>query len=348
MLTLYTTRSTTERGLPFFPQAELVHRAGDIKTWLVRFGAREFIRSIHQPLAEGLIWSAAILSTWPGSGMEWIFYEWHGRLVITLDLVDELLSVTHGWERQHIHRDPALAIFVPTGARDGDFAGAARRYRELIDAGEGGGVPLRLSWIESDDAKKQLFGRYADPEIGGAIALLSLSGAALLGDQDSFILRTPASLGLEIDKSEEGLISEPVRSAITFRSVGCSGIENLMVTEVFRTPWEQWRELASEAQSVGHAPYFVLVEIQGKHDPIIAVQRGTVFEQHKLTPVQTLAAATNLRTIVSVGEVKPLVIPAYCLNRELGPPRGEPVRPTPFIFTRARGDQQEVWRAREN
>lgn len=337
--------STEHRKQPRPPlpsASEFSHLSGyDI--WSISLPISQFLDQVRALLAERTLVSACIFSKPPPEGKEWLFFEWHGRLLIDLDLVDEILSGAGGWKKTQVSEELNIAVFEPADFPVSDFSTQAAHYRELLESGEQGEVILRREWLDTKDARKRLFGQYADPKVGGAIALLSLSGAAK-PDAHEFALRTPAALGLDIDTSSESIVAVPIRDKFTIRCLGCSDLSDLKGAEDFETSFDRWTNLYEKSRNSLPTSFFLALELDATVDPTIAIRRGVVFEQQTLVAIQTLAAAGDERTIVEPGEVKPLIIPAYCLNADLRPPHGQPMRPTPFVYRKATGTQDEVWR----
>lgn len=313
--------------------------------WSLNLPVTQFLAEVRRHLLDGSVVSACVLEEPPVAGNEWVFFEWRGKLLIDLTLASSVLPEIGGWKEVGVHETLRIAIFEPVEVTD--FAQLAMRYRGLLDRGEEGAVVLKRQSIETEDRYQELFGRYADPRIGGAIALLSLSGAAQ-SEAIEFSLRTPAALELEIDSSPDSLIAKPARDALAIRCVGFSNPHDLREADGFKTASNRWIDLWREASGVSPNQYFIAIELDASLDPTVAIRRGTVFEHQSLVSIQTLATARDQRTIVDVGEVRPLVLSAYCLNRELSPPHANPMRPTPFVYRRAAGTQGEVWRARED
>jgi hypothetical protein len=331
-------------------------RAGHYMIWLVKSSTRQFVSEVGPLLERRAVTSALILNRLPAE--EWVFFEWHGRLLVDLDLVEEVFRNDGRWKHTQIVEELNIAVFEWTAShREADqpshrepdspgyFTAQAEQYRRLLEGGETGGIRLKREWIVAPEAQAKLFGRYADPKTGGAIALLSLSGAAASEAQE-FTLRTPAALGLEVDLSPQSLVAGPVRDNVTIRCMGGSHSEDFLRAENFRTESRRWLDLYEEVWHNTPASYFIALELDATVDPTIAIQRGAVFEHTTLIGVQTLAVTAHTDTIVAADEVKPLILPAYCLNQELSPPHGQMMRPTPFVYRQASGTQDEVWRMR--
>lgn len=344
-----------DKAPPPLRRAERVIQSAGYDVWLIDLPVLEFIEKVRLLLVERRIVSACVIDRPPPAGKEGLFFEWHGKLLVGLDLTERILPAMDRWRRTQIYEDLSVAIFEPTDFHKSDFeprdfqtpefAERATQYRKLLEASESGQVVLSRESIRTSEALEQLFGQYADPKIGGAIALLSLSGAAA-SDGQEFVLKSPAALDLDVDLSPESLVAKPARDALELRCLGCSHISELERADGFITPIDEWSLMCSDTLEESPASYFVALELDASVDPTIAIKRGMVFEQKTLVGVQTLAVAKDIRTIVDSGEVKPLILPAYCLNSNLSAPHGSPMRPTPFVYRRADGSQQDVWRAR--
>jgi hypothetical protein len=351
---LFFSTSREHRPPDALSTAEIFGQWHGYSVWSIRQPLPLFLNHVTHFLTQRRVLSACVLEETPPKGKEWIFFEWHGRLLVDFRLIDQVFGDNStGWEQTQTHESLGVAIFQPIADHSdfrsiddhsGDFATQAKTYRELLEAGETGEIVLKREWLEAEGAYQRIFGQYSDPKIGGAIALLTLSGAAD-PRTDEFTLRTPAALELDIEMSGESLVGDVSRELLAIRCLGCSHLEEIEGGH-FATPFQGWIRLYEEAKRSTPAAYFIALELDADVDPTIAIRRGAVFEQTVLAPIQTLAVTKDERTVVNPGEVKPLILPAYCLNAELAPPRATPLRPTPFIYRRARGSQGEVWQAR--
>lgn len=102
-------------------------------------------------------------------------------------------------------------------------------------------------------------------------------------------------------------------------------------------------EFARLKRSTG-ANYGLLIDVHAVVDPEVLIDTGLVFEQESLNGVQTLAAAAGKVAEVDVGRPFTVMLPAWCLNQNLSPPRGESIRPTPFYLPLPADTSQEaVW-----
>jgi hypothetical protein len=92
------------------------------------------------------------------------------------------------------------------------------------------------------------------------------------------------------------------------------------------------------------APHGVLLSLTSQEELDVLIHTGLVFEQEALNRVQNLAIADG--TIAGTRSAAPatLALPAWCLNRRLAPPSGQPMRPTPLrLPLTANIDQATVW-----
>src|SRR6267154_1300583 len=153
---------------------------------------------IGELLVGEILLSACFLRSPPPEGKEFLFFEWRGQLLVDLNLIEDVIGDAIGWQQVETIPELDVAIFRPTSLSR-NFSAQARQYQRLLRAGERGTVVMRRSWLQTQEEQREVFGRYADSKIGGAIALLSLSGAANPRATDEFVLRTPAALDLRVE-----------------------------------------------------------------------------------------------------------------------------------------------------
>ena len=92
------------------------------------------------------------------------------------------------------------------------------------------------------------------------------------------------------------------------------------------------------------ASYVVLARLSAHVDPPVRFPPGFILEQQQLNGVQNLAIAAELVVDVQPGPPVFAALPAYCLNRDLAPPRGEPLRGTALrVELPANTSQTRVW-----
>lgn len=268
--------------------------------------------------------SAALLTPALAEESPWIATEWHGAFVVEESLLDLLADDARRWSAKALgHRN--LVILRPRehrvpGPRHGE---TAAEYGASLDDDRPFVAHTTLDAVQRE--RRVWFGELNDPLVGGANALLSLSGAT--PSSTSILLRNPAALGLSRVAADSSLFAQRRGQRIFVQSVGAPRTQS----------WED---------EIG-ADYEVLLEISAPVDPEIEVDLGVVFEQSALNNVQTLAAAQSRRVVVPAGAMVPLGVPAWCLNRDLRAPGGEPVSITPFRIRVDESSQGAVWAERQ-
>jgi hypothetical protein len=74
------------------------------------------------------------------------------------------------------------------------------------------------------------------------------------------------------------------------------------------------------------------------------IPSGSVFEViDPLSRVQNLMTSTSTTVVIPAGGAEIVEIDSWCMNRSFSPPRGTPMRVTPFRSTRQYSGQDEVW-----
>ncbi|MFF7702750.1 hypothetical protein [Streptomyces lydicus] len=293
--------------------------------------------------------SAAFLPGIPPEDLRWLATEWWGALVAHLDLADLLGGASESqWRRVHIDENRRIAVLRPQRERAEDeqhtppvrvLEGTATAYRDDLFSELPAVARVRLSEVRQD--LSSWFGDLAEPDVGGAIALLTLSGAGQ--DSDGLVLRNPAALGLVCEYPEHSLASYRRDAGLQVRGVGTTLREAPRHVAELRASAEDWaHELGRLSETDCAADYVALLELAALHDPEIVMGEGTVLEQTAITGAQTLSVARPRSVTVSIDEIIPVALPAWCLNASLRAPNGEPVRPTPLRFS-AGNSQREVW-----
>jgi hypothetical protein len=186
-----------------------------------------------------------------------------------------------------------------------------------------------------------LFGALSSSRLGGSIALLALSGA---GDRqlDLVDLRSPAALGLRVDRSPLALASLTSAGRLHVDARGLSG--QPVGLEFIEAEVESDVEL--EDFTAGYASdYAVALRILASVDPSILIPPGAVFQQTSLNGVQTLATAAPYTATLGAGGMRRVILPASCMNRTLSGPSGQPVQPTGLVapFAGLESGQESVW-----
>jgi hypothetical protein len=315
---------------------------------------------LAEDLRRGEVLGAALLTD-STSAQLGLAGECPGRLVVDRarqSATEELLAV--GWIPERLN--DALLVFAPPPrrvepeqppthprSREPDQAPAVQLVeREQFAAGIDGTEPMATeidsATVELDD--QRMFGDFTASRLGGSSALLSLSGA---GKQPgTLLLRNPAALGLARADDQADSLSAQTRSS----SVRCAAVG---LSQSFqRGEWPGLEDPAGVAalwRSVGphNQGFWLVLELSAPNvDPPVWIPAGQIFEQRARTGRQTLASTIGVGTVVSPGQLTVLLTPAYCLDRHLGPPAGDPMGITPFRLPLTPGTTQaRVWQERD-
>jgi len=311
-------------------------------------------------LAEGEVGSAAMLPALPPPGERWILTEWRGRLAVHGSIANQLDP--RFWASPSRYDLIDLRIFTPSGeepplsmagpaaksrARQATWVETSAEYRAALDANQAVLITAPAQQILT--RMRNWFGDLADERVGGAVAVLAMSGIKPSA-QTQVVLRSPAALGLrrasgptvlaELSRAGEirtqawGTSSEDPTRRLARPRPGYGRAESRSLTA----------ELTALRATTG-ARYGVLIRLLARADGEVRMEDGLIFEQETLNRAQNLVLASG--AVVSVGGGRPasLALPAWCLNRRLAPPHGEPVRPTPlYVPLTASMTQGTLWR----
>jgi hypothetical protein len=308
----------------------------------------------------GAIRSAALLPEVPPRDHLWIIEEWRGRLVINEDLLP-ILEEQRGWKIESRNKRFNLLILSPGNTEEKrsqvQEVESPEEYERFLFSERPVFARLGMAALESPRAWREWFGELAEPEIGGAVALLALSGAR--PDSSEILLRNPAALGLKVIRDDPSTLSTYCRrKKLEVVAYGGSWGKFEQQTMAFEQEFSRRRhhdypmeeimgqahgELLHAHRSSQGTNYFILLGVEAIDDPEVVIPTGAIFEQSSLNGVQTLAAANPRKFQIDVGQFLPIALPAWCLNRSLSPPAGEPVRPTPLVYPGGGGGQGAVW-----
>jgi hypothetical protein len=296
-------------------------------------------------LRTGLLRSAGALHG--RARQDFVYVEFVGSFVAVPDIAARLAASAPGWRRRFSHAGEGLEILEPPPADDRAFRQApiVAAYQDLLGRNAAGSIRLRRHELDDAAFRARLFGDFAVDAVGGAIALMSLSGAGRCGPDDEVEMQSPEALELDLDPSPDSLAAARRHGALVVRAVGFTAPDEPDWPGSFTTPPARWAALV-QALAGAEPKCRVALELDARIDPTIAIRRGMVFEQAALNDVQTLAAAEATSLALGPGEVQPLVLAAYCLNKRLHWPAGQTLRPTPLVYRRASGSQDDVWLAR--
>lgn len=297
--------------------------------------------AVLRGLVDGRVRSAAVLADLPGPEEQWVVYEWWGSLVVEVDVEITWPHEHPGWDQQLFDGVRQLVVFkppvAPAPANGPTFqVESISEFRAALDGNLAAAIEMPYRPGLAED--QALFGSYAEPRVGGAVALLMLSDAQP-GDR-RVRLRSPAALGLTVIDPADSVYNHRREGRIRATSRGLSGARNSMSAfQDFELPevlYKKYQALRSD--------YVVALELEALVDPTIVIPVGQVFEQHDVCSVQTLAVRQPVSVLVTPGRLEPLVLPAWCLNNRLAGPSGEPMRATPFrVNYPSEATQSEVW-----
>jgi hypothetical protein len=306
----------------------------------------EFSDRAIEAVADGLrsrrIVSAALVRGELTDDRLWLAHEWHGALVVDRALGSRVLDQVVGWREDRQYDHPHVHVFRPdphTAAEPAPsgLVETSAEYRDSLTSTRP--VVIDLPCTEELARSSALFGEFADPRVGGSVALLMLSGAT--PGASRVRLRNPAALDLELVDDERSIGRLRKAGAIEVAAIGTSHSVGIGSAHArFADPEELdrlWERRSSSS-------YFVVLEASALVDPEVFVPLGQVFEQETVNRTQTLAAAAPGSAVVTPGRLSPMVLPAWCLNSELGAPDAEPVRATPLRARLSESDSQDaVW-----
>jgi len=292
--------------------------------------------------------TVALLNEIPEESRLWLVTEWAGCLVADRALLAELGDELEHWRVDQEVERHGLVVLRPLPISTTVIVRRVEgpdAYRESIRSAQP--IVCRVSIEDLLEDEARWFGELASRRGGGSMALIALSAE---GRTSGWItLRNPVAMGLRI-LDEPDLLGVRVQNG-ELRIHGWGATRG----DRFDKTFAEWREAcrgmselhlrrAVEAAAVGQ--FLILLAVEASLDPEVRIPTGTVVEQTSLSGAQTLAVARTLRLSVAAGPVTPIVLPAWCLNRELRPPSGEEVRPTRLVLEAAEGaDQESVWEA---
>jgi hypothetical protein len=294
---------------------------------------------------EALLGAALIPREWL-PGRAWMAFEWRGALVVARELAAEVDTIAAWWAVDRRYEHPEVVVLrprelVPVAVPDDGprIVESTAEYRDALLDEQPAAMRVDLRHLLADPTA--WFGELADERLGGAVALMVLSGARRGGE--SVLLRNAAALELTTCDRPSHLARASLGGSVAVRGWGVSG-----TWDSARLPARADRaRRASAFAAAGETRFGVYLEVQALVDPELELDDGTVLEQYEVNDVQTLAAAQPRSISVDAGDLEPLAVPAWCLNRRLAPPNGEPVRPTPLRLTRSYDSQYSLWDDRD-
>jgi hypothetical protein len=321
-----------------------------------RFHAIE--ASLAAALAAGQVRSAALLPALPPPEQRWMLTEWRGQLAVASAIADQLDP--RFWTRLSGYELIEMRTFTPAGepgpvrAAQGAAPGYRRvewvettaEYRASLDTNRPTAITAPAQQVMT--RMRLWFGDLADERVGGAIAILAMSGMTPTA-HSQMVLRNHAALGLQRVSGRGTIAALASSGRITVRAWGTSSANpgRRLVGPVPGHVLQESRALTASLRTLREgtgAPHGVLLSLTSQEELDVLIHTGLVFEQEALNRVQNLAIADG--TIARTRSAAPatLTLPAWCLNRRLSPPSGQPVRPTPLrLPLTANIDQATVW-----
>jgi hypothetical protein len=314
--------------------------------------------SLASALAAGEVRSAALLPALPPPEQRWMLTEWPGQLAVAGAVADQLDP--RFWASLASYELVGMRTFAPAGEPDpaltppGTASGYRRaewvettaEYRASLDTGRPTAITAPVQQVMT--RMRDWFGDFADERVGGAIALLSLSGVTP-STRGQAVLRNPAALGLRRVTGRTTLAALGPPGRVTVQAWGTSSpdptrrLDGPAPRYLRRESRSLTAQLRGQLEATG-APYGVLVSLTAQEDLEVLIETGLVFEQRVFNRVQNLAIAAGKVVGATAAASVAQALPAWCLNRRLSPPSGQPLRPTPLVLSlTANIDQGTVW-----
>jgi hypothetical protein len=329
--------------------------------WMSRQEFPEIEPALARFLASGDVRTATFLTTVPRPEQRWVLSHWPGRLAAHRHLADQVDP--RWWTPSASYELIDLISFAPA-TRTASMAitnpatGAARRtvrwvetvaeYRASLQSTRPTLINAPVQQIMSK--LPEWFGDLADERVGGAIALLALSGVTA-STKSMVVLRNPAAFGLRRVTGDGSLTSRYLAGQVDVHAFGISSSGPAIDVggRLFWRPRARtrttWPSAFGAAADAGYGTSITLTA--GRHTEVL-IETGLVFEQLALNGVQNLAIAAGAPSAVPAARPTTVSLPAWCLNRELAPPAGQEIRPTPLVLPLpARTSQATVWSAME-
>ncbi len=298
--------------------------------------------------------SGAVLAELPPPERMWVAYEWVGRLVIEPQLLGVLGDDLAGWEVQPGYERDDLVVLQPRsvapphdeGPQEGrpTQVSTPAEFVAAIDSSSSAMTLAPAAEVHAEPAR--WFGRLADPRVGGALALLRIAQSH--GNDDTLLLRSPAAVGLDVGEPAAGLGRLVERNGLTVRAWGISyrdagaSAAALLEHEPLLDPSAVERVMTSHVQP-SNCDYAIVAVMHAPVDPTATVAAGAVFEQDAWRNEQNLIVAAEVTVPIPVGQFIPVILPAWCMNRSLSPPKGGVVRPTALSMPQLPSTQYGVW-----
>lgn len=301
-------------------------------TWLLHDDERA-LPSVGEAISSGKVISAYVGPAEMPSEKPWLAVEWHHRIVADPEVAWQLDALLPGWTGEHA-KGAGVVVFSP------DVARASRpekaRSPALVTMPEPRWWEIDL--IDAEHDPSGWFGEFGHDDVGGWVTLLS---AALRGDEGSGTVGNLAALGLKLNRDKESLWAARAAGAIKVTAVGMR--REQVETRDLSLLGSEWGNADITRLKRSDASFCIAVRIAAPVDPKVIIGSGTIFEQLGPGQAQNLAVATEWHDTIDAGQIVSMVLPAWCLNRDLAPPSGQPLRLTPLTFVGQSTDQRAVW-----
>jgi len=327
--------------------------------WISWASFHEIEPSLAAALAAGQVRCTALLPTLPPPEQRWMLTEWRGQLAVHGSIADQLdprfWDSLSGYDLIDMRtftpaRDtPGSAVTVSAAGLHrsrAEWVETAAEYRASLDTNRPTVITAPVRQIIT--RMRDWFGDLADERVGGAVAILAMSGVTPSARSQA-VLRNPAALGLRRVSGHTALAAHARAGQLTAQAWGTRSDDP---TRGLARPRPDYLRQESRTLTAGlramkattRARYAVLVSLTAREDLEVLIGTGLVFEQTALNRVQNLAIAAGSIMQAKVGQHAALALPAWCLNRRLAPPGGEAVRATPLCLPlTADVNQAMVW-----
>lgn len=359
--------ASVSEALQLADRLQLVRGEEHPDLWISWSGFHEIEPALADALAAAKLRSAALLPTVPPPQDRWLLTNWRGQLAVHGSIASHLdprfWTATDRYDLIDLRTfapsagGPPATTASPAGgqaAQRAEWVQTTAEYRASLDTSRPTLITAPAEQITS--RMRDWFGDLADDRVGGAIAVLAMSGVRRSrSTQSQIVLRNPAALGLQRVTGRTTLATHVRTGTISARAWGTSSDDPTRGRRRLRV-WrsrsrvrtrEEARSLTAELAAARHmtgARYGVLLELTAVTDAELLIGTGLVFEQEELNGVQNLAIAAGAIKQVEAGRPVTTALAAWCLNRLLIPPSGQSVRPTALVLPLAAGaDQDAVW-----
>ena len=286
--------------------------------------------------------------------------EWRGRLAVHSSIAHQLDP--RYWTEPSNYELVDLRVFMPSTGEPGQVMtsslagpGSPRpvwvetvaEYRASLETEQPTLITAPIQQVMT--RMRDWFGPLADIRVGGAIAILAMSGVTASA-RTQVVLRNPAALGMRLVTNRTALATHCRAGRIVVRAWGISRDDPTRLVKIVGRTRRQSRSLTAglaAMKSASSARYGVLTELLATEvDTKVLIDAGLVFEQETLNDVQNLAIAAGSEVTVKLDADRPVTRaqPAWCLNRQLAPPTGQAIRPTSLCVPLTAGmNQGTVW-----